>query len=256
MTYRTLKAVIHGDAGSGKSWLGASAPGPRLVLDAEKGSHFARRRAQDGTLYVPHQLIWDPHYALPDGITADTTVIIKVGDVNDVDLAYQWLASGQHPFRSVIVDSLSDLQLRSKRVMTVEAELDVTSDRIWGRLLDQFIDLCQKMMDLTDHPVNPLLAVVILSGSQVKDGKWRPMVQGALAHRLPGYPDLLAFQEVVENPIDATDVSFRLHFRTGLGWIAKDRTHFLTEAYPQGYIDNASIEGLLYTLNPEVANAQ
>lgn len=253
MSFRPITAVISGQAGSGKSWIGASCPGPRLVLDAEKGSHFARRRAQDGSTYVPHQLTWDPMYALPDGITMDTTVIVKVNSVDDVERAYQWLASGQHPFRSLVVDSLTDLQLRAKQALTREAELDVASERVWGRLLDKFVDLCQRLMDLTDHQSNPLLAVVVLAGAEEREGKMHPMVQGALARRLPSYPGLLGYQEVVEHPTDPTQVAFRLHIRSGLGWIAKDRTHFLTEAYPHGYIDNPSIEGILYTLNPEVA---
>lgn len=245
-----IRAVVYGDAGHGKSWLGASCPGPRLVLDAEKGSHFARRTLPDGTTYVPHQLHWDPHYALPEGITTDTTVIINISCVGDVDLAYRWLASGQHPFRSVIVDSLSDLQLRAKQKMIVDEEKEIASDRIWGKLLDTFVDLCQRLMDLTTHSSNPLASVVVLSGAQVKDGKFRPMVQGALAVRLPGYPDLLGFMEAVPNPLDLSSIVYRLHIQPGLGHLAKDRTHFLTEAYPAGYIDNPSIEDILHILNP------
>ncbi len=253
--FRPITAVISGLAGSGKSWVGASCPGPRLVLDAEKGSHFARRLTPEGQTYVPHQLVWDPHYTLPEGITTDTTVIVKVNNIVDVNLAYDWLASGQHPFRSCVVDSLTDIQLRAKRQLTQEAELISPDFGVWGKLLDDFIDLCQKFMDLTEHPANPLLAVVILAGADAEKatGKMMPLVQGALAKRLPYYPGLLGYLEVVTHPTDPTNVVHRLHIRTGLGHIAKDRTHFLTEAYPHGYIDNPSIEGILYTLNPEVA---
>ena len=249
--FKPLKALVHGDAGTRKSWLGASAPGPRLVLDAEKGSHFARRVREDGSTYIPHALVWDPHYALPDGITEDTTVIVKANGLDDLELGYRVLAAGEHPFRSVIVDSLSDFQLREKRRLTEQSGQDVTGQREWGILLDEFIDICQRLMDLCDHPTTPLVAVVVLSGSvESKDGKMRPMVQGALATRLPGYPDLLGYTEVVVNPLDPSEAVGRMHFRNGMGWVAKDRTHFLTEEFPQGYMDSPDIEKILHIMNP------
>jgi hypothetical protein len=253
--YRPITALISGLAGSGKSWVGASCPGPRLVCDAEKGSHFARRTREDGTTYVPHQLVWDPHYALPEDITDDTTVIVKVNSIDDVHLAHQWLASGQHPFRSVVIDSLTDLQLRSKQQFTREAELPSPDFGVWGKLLDDFIDLCQKFMDLTEHPTNPLVASVILAGADATKEtgyKMMPLVQGALAKRLPYYPDLLGYLEEVQSPQDPTATVNRLHIRTGVGHIAKDRTHYLTEQHPHGYIDRPDIEQILAILNPEV----
>ena len=48
MTNR-LKALVHGDSGVGKSWLGASTPGPRLILDVEGGSHFAKAKDKEVT---------------------------------------------------------------------------------------------------------------------------------------------------------------------------------------------------------------
>ena len=51
-----LTMLIHGDAGTGKSWLGNTVPAPRLILDAEGRS-----------IYLPGgpKVTWDPREQAP-----------------------------------------------------------------------------------------------------------------------------------------------------------------------------------------------
>lgn len=248
---RRFRSLIHAESGAGKSWLLQSAPGPRLVLDAEGGSGFARRVLADGSTYVPHQLEWDPHYDLPDGITEDTTVIVHARDEDMVNLVTRCLQSGQHPFKTFGVDSLSDMQLTSKDLLTVASGKADTEPAVWGRLLTKYINYCQTIRNLTTQANNPLECVVVLCGSELgKDGRFAPQVQGALAKRLAGYWDLFGYLEVAIDR-DTGERTRRLHIVNGIGHVAKDRTHFLTEVSPDGYIDNPDIEQMLKIMNPE-----
>jgi len=259
-----LKAIIYGDAGAGKSWAAATAPGPRLVIDSEGGSHLAKRpifEMQEGIPvvtghYRPHLVRWDPILEpMPIGdVTADTTVLVRALNLDTVDAAYNALNAGGHPFRSVIVDSLSDMQFRHKGILT-KAQVktqDATDQRSWGILLTRFVELCCAFRDLTDHPVCPLDCVVILSGAaEDAKGVMRPMVQGALRNSLAGYMDLMGYmEEVTPDVIKPNETVHRLHFRNSAGqWKAKDRTDTLSKSFPMGYVDFPHLEQILYLMN-------
>ena len=95
---QTLAAVIHGESGSGKSYFGGSAPGPRLILDAEGGSRFIKNNKR--------KIMWDPLTEKPpvnDG--SWDACFVQVLNWKTLHAAYQWLASGQHEFKSVVIDS-------------------------------------------------------------------------------------------------------------------------------------------------------
>ena len=244
-----LKALVHGESGAGKSWLGAQTPGPRLVLDAEGGSGYARQVNPDGTTQLPPALTWDPMTgAPPSDLDPNASVFVRVTAAEQVEQAYAWLASGQHEFRSVVLDSLTDIQL-SVRYMIRDGQStqkDVTDERSWGILLDQMIELCRKFRDLTDNPARPLDCVLILSGSEVKDGQWVPQVQGGLRGRLAGYFDLVMYL-ANEQDVNTKQFTRRGHITNGPRWVAKDRTHVLTEQYGDS-IDNPTIAAIMAAL--------
>lgn len=169
--------LIYGDSKQGKSWLGATTPGPRLVCDTEGR----------GGLLPGTKVAWDPRQPLPathdDGspITTDTTVYVNVPDVPTFKLVYQWLASGQHYFRSVIIDSLMELQQRVIDANVGSAQLR-TQD--WGDVLREVEKIVRDYRDLRQHPTNPISCLVMTAGEHEKQGKIRPLLQGSISNKL------------------------------------------------------------------------
>src|SRR5439155_27339674 len=101
---RAISMLIHGPAGGGKTHLGLSGPVPRLMMDVENASRFVRQR----------KVFWKPMSEPPpvyDGTWE--TCVVKVKDWPIAKKTYEVLASNQHPFRSVSVDSISETQVKS-----------------------------------------------------------------------------------------------------------------------------------------------
>jgi hypothetical protein len=186
-TFDGVSMIVYGKSKSGKSTLGDTTPKPRLVLDAEMGSRFTPSK----------KIVWDPTKSKPPEPGDWETAIVPVRDYSTVLRAYEWLTSGQHPFRSVVMDSVSEVQQRA-----VDSLVGVNPMQLqdWGTLLRQVSDLVRKFRDLTTNPVRPLDAVVFIAmARQRQDGILQPHVQGALATTLPYYTDVLAYLGVVHD---------------------------------------------------------
>lgn len=188
---RAISIVVHADTKVGKSTFSWTSPKPILLLDSEASYRF-----------YPHRdrlVFWDPMRDAPpvyDG-TWDMCVVI-VREYSIMERAYAWLNSGQHHFRSVVIDSISELQKKCKDDLRgVGEDMD---QRKWGALLDRMEWLMRNMRDLTEHPTNPIEAVVITSMTSQRDGKWRPYVQGQLATTMPYFLDIIGYMFVQEMP--------------------------------------------------------
>lgn len=214
----TLTAVIHGDSGVGKSWFGDTVPGPRLILDVEGGTRYTKSR----------KVKWDPRTAPNDlTLTENDSAVVRILEFGDLSLVVQWLRSGQHPFKSVVIDSLTEAQTRCMKGITGPGITPETSH--WGRLLIDMKDLVMDMKDLRDHPTNPLQAVIFICGSQEKSGKVRPHVQGQLQLSLPYQVDVLGYLYVMQDETGALRRMLLIQPRPNID--AKDRTDDLTQTF-------------------------
>ena len=197
---KALSILVHADTKVGKSTFANTSPAPRLLLDAEAAYRFL-----PGT-----KVFWDPMREAPPQIgkgrvdprSADVvdvdweTCVVIVRDYSAVIKAYEWLNAGSHPFVSVILDSISEVQKRCKDSMrSIDEAMD---QRKWGALLDHMEWLVRGLRDLTEHPVRPLQAVVMTSMTTQRDGKWRPYVQGQLAVTMPYFLDVIGYMFVHE----------------------------------------------------------
>jgi AAA domain-containing protein len=173
--------LIHGPSKAGKSYLGDSAPGPRLILDAEGGTRFLKSK----------KTFWEPTQPPPEYDGSWETCITYVRDFQTLSYAYQWLAAGKHPFKSVIIDSLSEAQ---QRCVDAIAGAEAMQLRDWGELYRKVAQVARQFRDLLVHPTAPLDAVVLLAMTkQGQDGKFYPYVQGQLATALPYFVDVVGF---------------------------------------------------------------
>lgn len=242
MAPKRLRMVVFGQAKIGKSRFAETCPGPRLILDAEGGTEYLKNP----------QTVWadvnqPPPVSREDGtpLGANDSVVLFVGDWRTFTMAHQWLQSGQHPFASVVLDSLTELQKRCKDTLSQGQGLDQQG---WGRLLDQMEYELRAFRDLTKKGTNPLWCVIITALVDEKGGLMRSMVQGALAKSLGGMYDVIGFLRATE--VDENGrVGRELCIGPNRQFEAGDRTDLLTEHYGV-VIPEPNILEFMKVLNP------
>lgn len=161
-----------------------------LFLDVEKASRFIRAR----------KIKWNPLTEAPP--VADGTwdiCVVNVDVWNKAEKAYEWLKSRQHPFRSVVLDSISELQAKAQEDIKGRAQLQ-TQD--WGKLLSRMAFFCRDLRDLTGDDDNTIEAVIITAMTKDYDGILKPYLQGQIASQIPYWLDITAYLYVqqVANP--------------------------------------------------------
>lgn len=188
---RSLTMMVYGESKVGKSTFAVTAPYPRLMLDVEGGHRFLPINVK----------YWDPLREEPpvaDG-TWDTCVVV-VHDYDTVLKAYQWLQLGKHQFKSLIIDSISELQVKC---MDNIAGTNAMQMQQWGELLRHMGALLRDLRDLTMHPTAPLEAIVLTAMAKTdREGRFHPYLQGQLAIQAPYFYDILGAitVESVPNP--------------------------------------------------------
>jgi hypothetical protein len=145
-------------------------------LDAESGSDYLEGET----------VSWNPTTERPPEVGTWVYCVVNVLDYESVVRAYDWLASGEHPFRSVVLDSVSEIQ---QRCVDSIAGTDQMKTANWGELLRTVAGQIRKFRDLKSHPTNPLWAIVMVAMTDKVDGKQLPLVQGKLRSFLPYYVD-------------------------------------------------------------------
>lgn len=176
-----LSVLVHGPSKSGKSHFADTAPSPRLFLDAEGNTRWLKSK----------KVQWDPRNPPPEYDGSWETCVVRVRDFSTMGSTFQWLQAGKHPFKSVALDSISELQ---QRCVDAIAGTDAMRIQDYGELFRKVSQLVRSYRDLLDHPTNPLTAVIITAMTkQDASGVWKPYVQGQLATALPYYIDLISY---------------------------------------------------------------
>ncbi len=208
-----LALAVHGESGSGKSWFADTAPTPRLIFDVEGGVEFTPSRKVE----------WDPRLEPPkvDG-TWDTAVVTVQNDVDVVRRASQWLQTGQHPFESVAVDSLTEYQ---ERVINQIAGTSQPTQQNYGELWRGGRSFVRFLCDLKKHPVKPVQTVVFICET-AEDGPqersvMRPALVGKLRRKLAYTVDAMGYMFVTA---DGAELTHHLQFTPVNNIAAKDRT--------------------------------
>jgi hypothetical protein len=173
--------LVYAETKRGKSTLGASCPGPVLALDAEGSWNAFEGRKNPNNPNQPYRVIWwDPKEAPPK---ADGTWDICVVDVlrwETVEQVIQWTLMPDHPFQSIVVDSVTQLQKRCKEALPgFQSGNQQYSD--WGQLLTRMSEKVQRFRDMVKDVRNPFrVAVFTAEGDLRQDGKYVPNMEGAL----------------------------------------------------------------------------
>jgi hypothetical protein len=192
MSDRALSILVHGLAGAGKTSFAATAPKPLLLLDVEMAARFVKGR----------KIKWNPLTEAPpvnDG-TWDICVV-SVNEFNKAQKAYEYLKSGRHPFKAVVVDSISELQ--SKAVENIKGRQQLQTQD-WGKLLSVMAFFCRDLRDLTGDDDNSIEAVIITAMSKEYDGIIKPYLQGQIAAQVPYWLDITGYLYVTQTADPAT----------------------------------------------------
>lgn len=235
----SLTFLVHGEAGSGKSPVLATAPGRTLFIAAESGHRFLRQRPR---------VEWNPRTALPKDIPENAMVIATLRATSateaspepweDALRALDVLLAGKHPFDSVCVDTLTSLQAHCIAYATSKSRRGELDQQVWGVVLRQMRGYVSLLTEQTAHPTHPLEVVAMSAQSVQKEGEdmWTPDLSGAVRTALIEMFDVFGFMQLSGSFDPSTGVPSpgdrRLAVSPGYGVQARDRT----SALPNGGI--------------------
>lgn len=167
------------------------------------------------------KVLWDPRDE-PPALKDDQTAVVQATDLDSIQRAFQWLVTGMHPFKSVVVDSLTEAQKRAIDAIAGQEQLQI---RDYGTLLRKMEGLVRAFRDLTMHAENPVQVVVFVCGSAEKGQDHpvvRPALVGRMAEQLAYFVDTQAYLTVTVGP--EGELERRALFVPINNVAAKDRT--------------------------------
>jgi hypothetical protein len=195
----TISILIHAASKVGKSTLTSTTPTPVLVLDAEGGWRFIRTHGFRGPAL--RVTTWNPLTGPPPRHDGTWDVCLVTVDTWQTLLsAYVHMTQSPHDFRSIILDSITEVQRRCKKNLVGTEQMKIQD---WGQLLMQMDDVIRGFRDLNLRP-GSVSCVVFISETKLKDGKWRPYMQGQIGDSMPYWVDICGYL-YAEGEVDPHD---------------------------------------------------
>lgn len=244
-----LSLIIYGDSGAGKSTLANTAPGPRLIVDAEGAAHHAHR-VVNGKIEIANVVKWKPGEPIPDNVT--DTCSFRVQRWQDVQFLQDSLAKGDHPFRSLIVDSVTEIQQQLLDSIAREQDSETLRIQDWGTARKRFGAFVKETRNMAvDDDSNPLEVVVYLALPTLDaDKRVRPDLQGKAIQDFPPSCDIVG---VVQLGYTEDGETVEQRFMIGgmsEKYVAKTRSAVVRQEWGS-VITNPNIEAIHNSIQPE-----
>lgn len=195
-----LKMLIHSPAGSGKTHFLGTAKGdprltPMLICDFEGGVRSIRSKVRLISLD-------DLGTIKPEEGGID---VVRIRDMDDFNKVYEIISSDDHPYKTLAVDSLSELNYLNLTTATeIAAAADSRHDPDLPEIGDynrnnvQMKKLIRFFRDLEMHTI-----FTTISGEQqdarTKLMQYRPALTGKLVNEIPGLLDVVGYLAVIED---------------------------------------------------------
>jgi phage nucleotide-binding protein len=209
-----IKVLVHGEAGAGKTVMGATAKKPTLIISAESG-----------LLSIAHA----PEYI----------DVVEVKTIDDVGEVYDYLALGQHEYDWVVLDSISEI---GEVLLSAEKRVNKDPRAAYGNLIDAMTVIIKKFRDL---PMNVMMTCKQDRKEDQDTGRARyaPSLPGArLANEIPYLFDIVGALRV---ETDKEGNLYRvLQTGTDMKYVAKDRSGALE------MFEEPSLAGLMAKIHP------
>jgi AAA domain len=239
--------LVFSNSKEGKSTLTSTAPLPLLVLDAEGSWKFIDEIGYRSGKPL-RKIQWNPNTdEMPRYDGTWDVVRVHVDSWQTMQQAYLHLAQREHDFVTVVLDSITELQRRCKgNIRTGSQQMD---QRMWGQLLDHMDGVIRGFRDLTLLK-NTIRCVVFVSEMAMKDGQFRPYMQGQIRDTMPYWVDACGYLFTEMQPVGDKQVKVK-RLLIGAGVSA---AHIVGERF-QGrlpdIIDNPNISDMMSAIYPE-----
>jgi hypothetical protein len=178
--------LVYGEGGTGKSYLAVSAPGRKLLIDAE-----------GRTDNLPGEVVfWNGQSTFPE-CSENAIVVLPCKDGQSFAKIVGALKSNKIPVDSVIVDSVTMMQLNE-----IDDRFDgmPTTQQAWGQVLKTFAPAMQQLLRLTKDDKHRIDCVVLLAWhretGQYPDVRITPDIVGQLNRRLSHLNDVTGYLKV------------------------------------------------------------
>lgn len=254
MIERYISAVVHGPPGVGKTRLANTMPGPRLALDSEGGSYD-----------LPCEIIeWDIMNEDIDAIIPElgwenaknTTVVVDIRDWDTYRKAMDYILKGDHPFNSVILDSLTEIQTQLREKLNPQQGIGDDFERNTYGVFDQLLVHLERDVRAMRDMARPTAkkrcnsCIVTLSDTEVLPRK--PLLVGALRKRMPQFVDMEIYLTVVRDGNGNKRRSGQIEGNEMAE--AKCRPDKINAMYPSGIIYDPNFRKIIKALNTEENN--
>lgn len=185
-----ISMLIHARAKAGKSTLTSTCPLPMLVLDAEGSWKFINEVGFKSGVKLRKKR-WDPsREEIPRHDGTWDVVLVSVNSWRTMQLVYQYLTQREHDFQSIVLDSITEVQRRCRTNLKGSEAMQIQD---WGVLLAQMDALIRGYRDLTLEVSNPVRCVVFIAETKLRDGQWKPYMQGQIAETMPYWVDVVGW---------------------------------------------------------------
>lgn len=232
---RGIRILLFGEEGSGKTELavGVSRMTQRFLYIDNEGST---------TAHMLHLYSKEEPWGLRLLSHTESAQVIAI-----LDSELRSVAKGEHTWDAIVLDGLTEQQInRSKSIAAEQAkgnpkeDPNVLSQRGWGLLLSDHIDLVQRCVELGNHGA----LLIVTAGAEVDAGEVKPLLRGAFAGIVGRYFDLVIY--VKTEAVDGEPKHVYHLLKSGL-FRGKNRYEdvWLKYKYPSRLV-NATLEDLLH----------
>jgi hypothetical protein len=192
--------LLYGKTKTGKSSLAATAPGKKLVADAEGSWNAFYGRQNPNNPDQPYRVTWWDDLSQPPPAMDDFDIcVVDVQRWETVDTMLNWVIQPNHPFQSIILDSVTEIQNRCKKA--IQPDMTGLQQQDWGKLLAHMSDRIKRFRDIVKNPANPARVVVFTSeGKLQQDGSYVPHMEGQLRNGIAYWMNTTACLRVAQLP--------------------------------------------------------